>query len=58
MYNIKNAPVTTPIAFEQTEDKGGYYLITKDGGVYTFGDAVYDGTGISTFNSTSDFSLL
>jgi hypothetical protein len=31
-----------------TPDGGGYWLVASDGGIFTFGDALYEGSGPGT----------
>ena len=39
------SPPNNPIVgIAATPDGGGYYLVASDGGVFTFGDAVYQGS--------------
>jgi len=40
-----NAPV---VGLAPTPDGGGYWLVAADGGVFTFGDAGFDGSGAGT----------
>ena len=58
MFNIPNVPSKTPKAFGVTPQNQGYYILTADGGVYTFGNATYDGTGIGNFSSTSNINVV
>jgi hypothetical protein len=40
-----NAPI---VGLAPTPDGGGYWLVAADGGVFTFGDAGFDGSGAGT----------
>ena len=36
--------VGTPVAMAATSDDGGYWIVDSDGGVFSFGDAIYAGS--------------
>jgi hypothetical protein len=40
-----NEPV---VGMAATPDGGGYWLVAADGGIFTFGDATYEGSGATT----------
>jgi hypothetical protein len=49
-----NLALASPIVgLSVTSDGGGYYLVGADGGVFTYGDAVFAGTLSSTFGGPS-----
>jgi hypothetical protein len=43
--DLRSVALTTPVVGMQATSTGkGYYLVSRDGGVFAFGDAVYDGS--------------
>jgi hypothetical protein len=43
--DLRTVPLTSPVVGMQATPTGkGYYLVSRDGGVFAFGDAVYDGS--------------
>jgi hypothetical protein len=43
-----NAPV---VGMAATPDGNGYWLVTKDGGIFTFGNAPFNGSGAGNFTA-------
>ena len=46
MYNINPSavPSNIPVDLLLTNDNMGYYILERDGAIYTFGDANYSGS--------------
>jgi hypothetical protein len=43
--DLRAVPLTSPVVGMQATPTGaGYYLVSRDGGVFAFGDAIYDGS--------------